>query len=101
MKTVFLRDAIGDYAYLLVGEVLDYAHDWTDFLAASGNDTIQSSTWTLGSGLTASSPGVAGAKTFVFLAGAASGTTYWADNMITTTGGRTKKESFRLIGRTR
>lgn len=96
----FKTDQDGDYVELRVGEVLDYSHEWADFLAASGNDTIANNgnSWSAPAGVTVSSPTIAGSKTYAFFAVSAAGV-YVVDNLMTTNGGRTKKESFRIIGK--
>lgn len=96
MKSAFKTDILGQYAELKVDEVKDYGNDFT---AELGSDTIVSSVWI--TSLTTSTPSITGAITSVFFSGAVDGESYWVDNRIVTAGGRTIKESFRLIGKSR
>jgi hypothetical protein len=76
-------------------EVLDYTMDWTDKLQPIG-DTINTSSWTVPSGLTDSLETNTGLTATVWLASGVLSTTYQVDNTIVTTGGRTMKWSFLL-----
>ena len=97
MTTSFKKDALGDYIEKDAAAVLDYANDWTAWLAASATDTIATSTWTIQTGLTSSSPVVAAGVTSLFISGGTAGTTYTITNKIVTTGGRTDQRSFRVV----
>jgi hypothetical protein len=66
--------------------VLDYAVDWTDFL---GVDTIASSTWTVGTGLTKVTNSNTTKVATVWLSGGTIATEYSVTNRIVTAGGRT------------
>jgi hypothetical protein len=75
---------------------LDYMFDWTEFLGA---DTIQTSTWTIPSGLTSSGETilVGDLKTKIFLAGGTLGKRYEIQNKIVTVGGREELQTFYLL----
>lgn len=94
----FKTDQDGDYTEMLLGDTLDYSHEWADFLAASGNDSIApaGSTWTAPAGVAVSGPDVSGSVVYAFFTPSAAGT-YRIENTITTVGGRIKKDSFRII----
>ena len=96
MKSAFKTDSLGQYAELKVGETKDYGNDFTTELGA---DIIISSAWS--TTLTTTSSSITGGITSVFFSGAVDGGSYWVDNSVITAGGRTLKESFRLIGKTR
>lgn len=97
MRSAFYRDVIGDYAVLKVGAVLDFGNTYADDI---GSDTIQASTWAA-TGLTVTGGSILGAVVTAFFSGAADGIFYWVDNTVVTVGGRTFKQSFRLVGATR
>jgi hypothetical protein len=90
-------------------ERLDYACDWTAFLAEGGSpaDTIVESTWLIfpqdGSPPTPSLSGaqVTGAVASVFVAGCAARETYRLTNRIATAQGRSADRSFTLLCRNR
>lgn len=90
-------------------ERLDYACDWTAFLAESGSppDAIAESDWLVfpqdGSPPTPtlSDAQVGGAVASVFLAGCTAGRTYRLTNRITTAQGRRADRSFTLLCRNR
>lgn len=96
--SAFQTDQNGDYAEMRLGETLDFTNDWTDFLAQSGSDTIAASgsVWAVPAGVTVSTPAISGTKTYAFFTPTVVGI-YQIDNTLTTTGGRIKKESFRII----
>ena len=80
-------------------ETLDYACDWTAFLADGGSpgDSILSSAWaTDPAGPTLSGASVAGAVTRVFVAGAQAGQVYRLTNSVTTNLGRIAERSWTL-----
>lgn len=76
--------------------VLDYAIDWTAWLAEG--ETITDSTWTVPSGITETtpSPSIDGGVTTIWLAGGTVGTIYTVTNHITTSHGRQDDRSFEL-----
>lgn len=75
-------------------ENLDYQIDWSLWL---GTDTINTSTWTIDSGLTKGLDLVASNMTTVWLSGGVAGSTYVITNAITTFGGRTAQRSFIVV----
>ena len=80
-------------------ETLDYACDWTAFLAEGGSpaDTIQSSAWAVDpAGPTLSGASVTGALARVFVSGAQAGQIYRLTNTVTTALGRTAERSWTL-----
>ena len=70
--------------------VLDYAIDWSRWL---GSDTIQTSTWTVPSGLTEVSSEHTSTTVTIWLSGGTAGQTYTVTNRIVTAGGRTDERS--------
>lgn len=79
-------------------EVLDYPYDWTKRLAG---DSIASVAWTVPDGLTKASETQVGAVTTIWLSGGTAATQYTLSCVITTTAGRTYKQSFKLRVRSR
>lgn len=77
---------------------LDYTIDWTAWL---GTDTISTSTWTIGSGLTKQTDTKTSKTATVWLTGGTAGTDYTATNRIVTVGGRTDERSMRVQVRQR
>jgi len=73
--------------------VLDYVVDWTAWLTT---DTITASTWTVGTGITQTTPAPSftTTKATIWLTGGTEGTTYRITNHITTAGGRQNERSF-------
>lgn len=67
--------------------VLDYAWDWTEWLADS-SDTISSATVTVSSGITKDTSSASSTAVVVWLSGGTAGQKYTATCHITTTGGR-------------
>lgn len=72
---------------------LDYYVDWTTWL---GEDTIQSSTWTVPNGLVKVSEHLTGGVATVFVRGGIAGQQYTLTNAIVTVGGRADDRSFIL-----
>lgn len=66
-------------------EVLDYCIDWT---AALGTDTIQTSTWTMPSGLNKVSDALTTTHTTIVLSGGTLGVHYSMNNRIETVGNK-------------
>jgi len=73
--------------------VIDYAVDWTDWMAAG--DTLSSVVWTVPSGITKDSSTEDGAKCIIWLSGGTAGQNYTLTCAITTTQGR--KESRQIV----
>lgn len=94
--TAFKRDELGDYADMVVGEILDFGNDLTKELLSDA-DTVSISTWAVDAGLTDSSPQISANITSVFLECTAAGT-MWVTNTVTTAAGRKYIEKFRIIG---
>ena len=78
--------------------VLDYAVDWATWL---GSDTITSSAFTVGTGLTKDSQATTTTKATVWLSGGTDGTDYQVTNTITTAGGRTDERTITIMVRNR
>jgi len=75
--------------------VLDYAVDWSDWLA--DGETISTSTWTVPTGLTKDSDSKTDTVATVWLSGGTAATTYTVANKITTSGGRTDERSIYIL----
>lgn len=73
--------------------VLDYTIDWEDWLAG---DAIATSEWTVSAGITAGATGKTDTTTTIWLSGGLSGQTYTIFNRITTAGGRTNVQTFKI-----
>jgi len=71
--------------------VLDYAFDWSNWLAA--NETISSATVTVDAGLTKDSQSNTTTKVIVWLSGGTLGTAYKVACRITTNQGRTDERT--------
>jgi len=69
---------------------LDYKIDWSAWL---GSDTINTSTWTVPSGITKVSDTHDDTSTTIWLSGGTVGTWYQLTNRITTANGRTVERS--------
>jgi hypothetical protein len=80
----FLKDPGGN---------LDYAVDWTAWL---GNDTIDTSTWTVPTGLTKVSDSKTTKIATVWLSGGTVGQEYTVTNHIKTAAGREDERSFTI-----
>lgn len=80
--------------------VLDYAADWSAWLASVG-DTITASTWTPDTGITVGTGGFAPSftptKTTVWLSGGTAGVSYKIVNHITTVAGRQNDVTIAVI----
>lgn len=77
------------------GADLDYAVDWSNWLATG--ETIQTSTWTAENGITLSRQSILDGKVAVaFAAGGIAKRRYTLTNTITTTAGRTDSRSITL-----
>ncbi len=70
--------------------ILDYGFNWSDWLDA---DTIDTSTWSVDTGLTIDSESETTLITTVWLSGGTPGKKYKAVNTITTAGGRTDERT--------
>lgn len=68
------------------GSVVDFAVDWTAWLAPG--EVIDTSTWTCDPALPLTAPGVAGGVAITFVGGGVEGTVYRLTNAIETNGGR-------------
>lgn len=71
---------------------LDYAIDWSTWLLSG--ETISTSTWTVGTGLTTESTGKADTSTLIWLSGGTAGNEYTVANKIVTSDGREDERSF-------
>jgi hypothetical protein len=76
--------------------VLEYVWDWTPWLTAE-SDTIASSTFTVGTGLTKNTDTHTATTATVWLAGGIAGTSVIVTNRIVTAGGRTDDRSATVI----
>jgi len=72
-------------------EVLDYRRDWSAWLPIG--DTINTSEWTVASGITKDSDSRDDDSATVWLSGGTDGEEYTVTNKITTNGGRTGEYS--------
>lgn len=80
-------------------ETLDYACDWTAFLADGGSpgDSIETSAWSIApAGPVLANQSLSGALATVFVSGAQAGQVYRLSNRITTALGRTAERSWTL-----
>lgn len=75
------------------GAVLDFAVDWTNWMAAG--DALATVTWTVPSGITKESETEDGAKCIIWLRGGTAGQNYTLTCAITTTQGR--EDSRRIV----
>lgn len=73
---------------------LDYAFDWTNWLATG--ETITAQTITADTGITAAAPTVSGGKVTTFISGGTSGQNYGVRCQITTSAGRTDVRSLTI-----
>jgi len=73
--------------------VLDYQIDW---LAWLGSDTIATSTWTVGTGITKDSDTNTTTTATIWLSGGTVGTSYSATNRIVTALGRTDERTIQI-----
>jgi hypothetical protein len=81
-----------------VGARLDYAEDWTEFMALAPSDTIQASNWTsVPNGLIFEDSQIDGAIVSTFVRGGTAGLVYRVQNIISTAQGRTDVRSFILL----
>jgi hypothetical protein len=68
---------------------LDYPFDWSDYLVQLGNDTIQTSAFTVDSGIMVESDAILDpSNTVVWLSGGVKGKRYAVTNHVLTAGGR-------------
>ncbi len=74
---------------------LDYGFDWSDWLQAG--ETISTSVWTVGTGLTEGEDEMSTSITKIWLSGGTAGETYTVSNKITTDQSRTDERSFEII----
>ena len=78
--------------------VLDYTVDWETWL---GGDTISTSAWTVGTGLTEDSDSNTTTSATVWLSGGTTGTDYACTNRIVTAAGRTEDRTIHIRVRER
>lgn len=79
--------------------VLDYTFDWGPWL---NGDEIDSSNWTLESGITRVTDDIPTTSTTrIFVSGGTAGQNYTLTNRVVTTGGRTDDRSFEIRVRQR
>lgn len=69
--------------------VLDYGFDWGPWLDSAGNDTIETSTWEVDTGITHDNDDDDGRVTSIWFSAGTLGEDYAAHNTIHTVGGRT------------
>jgi hypothetical protein len=77
--------------------VLDYQIDWSAWLLAAGADTINTSTWTVPTGITKASDTKTTTTTTIWLSGGTAGQSYALTNRIVTTGLRTEDRTIVII----
>jgi hypothetical protein len=73
--------------------VLDYTIDWGGWL---GTDTIATSEWIVPEGIMAGDMSKTGTTATIWLSGGTAGQTYTIHNRITTIGGRTNDQTFKI-----
>lgn len=78
--------------------VLDYSIDWRKWLAG---DSISTSTWTVGAGITQDSATQSGTVATVWLSGGTDATTYVVTNRVVTVAGRTEDRTVHIQVRER
>jgi hypothetical protein len=90
-----LIDEKGEFFTKLAGEKLDFGIDYTDFL---GTDTIATSSWSVGTGITQSTPAPSNTSTAVtiWLSGGTADTEYAVTNTMVSAGGRTAVRTIRI-----
>lgn len=76
--------------------VLDYAIDWTDWLASRGSDTISASAWIVPDGITKDSDEFTDTVATIWLSGGTAGETYSLTNRVTTAGGRVQDKTIKI-----
>jgi len=86
----------GETKYKDPDSVLDYSTDWSDWLSASGDDTINSSIWIVPDGITKDSDTFTDTDATIWLSGGTDGEKYNILNRITTIGNRTDDWTFTL-----
>ena len=91
------RDALGYYKEKYPSSNLDYGHDWSDW--AEPADTIATSVWDVGVGLTKGLDGINGMLTYVMLSGGTGGTRYSVTNTVTWASGRIVARPFSIVVR--
>jgi len=100
MKNGFRYDEFKKVYYIekTPGSLLDYGHDWTDFLAKTPGDTIESSDWSISpSGqLSVLTKAIQGNKTTVWLEGGLVGHSYDVTNVMTTVNDRKPERTFQV-----
>lgn len=79
--------------------VLDFAIDWSDWLAAG--ETIATSAWTTPAGITEDSETETGTVATIWLSGGTDGEDYEATNEIVTTDARTDNRTLLIMCRER
>lgn len=83
-------------------EVVDYQGDWSDDMAAMEDDTIVASVWLISDpALIEDAATHTDTTTTIWLSGGVEGAKYSLVNRITTAGGRTLDQTFRLAIKTR
>ena len=93
---IFANESDG-YVQQDVTARLDYAEDWTAFMALIPGDTIQSSQWTsVPNDLILEDSAIDGVLTSTFIRGGTAGLVYRVQNVIQTVGGRTDVRYFIL-----
>lgn len=90
----FYYDSVGAWIPKDPDAVLDYGIDWSAWLAAG--DSVETSAWTVASGLVGASPQLDGTVASIMISGGTAGQTYTVTNRITTANGRTEDRSFRV-----
>lgn len=74
--------------------VLDYEVDWTAWL---GDDTIASSIWLVGTGITQETASNTTTSATIWLSGGTAGSAYQVTNRITTTAGRVNDKTLTIL----
>jgi hypothetical protein len=97
----FKRDALGWWIAMDPQAMKDFTLDWSAFLAAG--ESIASSIWQVGPGLSTSAPSDNGSAATVWLTpdpDTEEVAVCWVRNRITTSAGRADRRSFRIVVKT-
>lgn len=90
----FIADQNGYYINKKPSSILDYGFDWSQWLDA---EAIETSTWSVQSGLEKSNESHDDTTTSVKISGGVAGETYVVTNTIVTDSGLQDSRSFRIV----
>ncbi len=86
----------GETKYKDPDAILDFGHDWSDWLTDSDDDTIATSEWIVPTGITEDSNTHDDTSTTIWLSGGTTGTVYSLVNRIVTVGSRTDDYTMKI-----